>query len=115
MSNEVMTANEQIPIRAKSSDRKDRELESILSSLQGVESLRFDKDRIHISFYPQLISLQTIKTEIEKAGMAPEPKRRKGFFARYLDRMIESNRKSFGNGRLDCCDLNSKKTPKTPR
>jgi hypothetical protein len=56
-----------------------------------------------------LISLQTIKAEIDKAGMAPDPKRPKGFFARYLDRMIDSNKKSFGDGRLDCCDLNRKK------
>ncbi len=114
MSNEVMTATEEIPIRADSPGKRDEELESILLNLQGVESLRFEKDRIHISFYPQLISLQAIKAEIEKIGMAPESKRSKGFFARYLDRMIESNRKSFGNGRLDCCDLNRKKTSKPP-
>jgi len=114
MSNEVMTANEEIPIRADSTDRTKEELESILSHLQGVESLRFEKDRVHISFYTQLISLQAIKAEIEKVGMAPESKKPKGFFARYLDRMIESNRKSFGNGRLDCCDLNRKKASKPP-
>ena len=112
MSDDVMTASEEIPIRAEGPERRDKELESVLSNLQGVESLRFEKDRIHISFYPQLISLQTIKAEIEKAGMAPQPKRSKSFIARYLDRMIESNRKSFGNGRLDCCDLNRKKTSK---
>jgi len=109
MSDDVMTVSEEVPIRAEVPDRKDTKLESVLSNLQGVESLRFEKDRVHISFYPQLISLQTIKAEIEKAGMAPEPKPSKGFFARYLDRMIESNRKSFGDGRLDCCDLNRKK------
>ncbi len=40
----------------------------------------------------------------------------KGFFKRlkkkwnrYLERMAESNKKQYGNNKLDCCDLNKKK------
>jgi len=35
-------------------------------------------------------------------------KRLKENWDRYLERMAESNKKLYGNQRLDCCDLNKK-------
>lgn len=35
------------------------------------------------------------------------------FIKNWLDRLAEENEKSFGNGRLDCCDLNKSKNTNT--
>jgi hypothetical protein len=35
-------------------------------------------------------------------------KRIKAAFHRYLEDMAEENKKSFGSGKLDCCQLNKK-------
>ena len=31
------------------------------------------------------------------------------FIKKFLDKLTEENEKSFGSGRLDCCDLNKSK------
>lgn len=33
------------------------------------------------------------------------------FIKNWLDRLAEENEKSFGNGKLDCCNLNQPKKP----
>lgn len=33
------------------------------------------------------------------------------FIKNWLDRLAEENEKSFGTGRMDCCDLNKPKKP----
>jgi hypothetical protein len=39
-------------------------------------------------------------------------KRIKAAWARYLEEMAEENKKSFGTGKLDCCQLNKEKNKK---
>ena len=35
------------------------------------------------------------------------------FIKKFLDKLAEENEKSFGSGRLDCCDLNKSKDADT--
>lgn len=35
------------------------------------------------------------------------------FIEKWLDRLAKENEKSFGNGRLDCCDFNKPKNKNT--
>lgn len=35
------------------------------------------------------------------------------FIQKWLEKLSEENKKSFGTGRMDCCNLNNKKDPKT--
>ena len=48
--------------------------------------------------------VSVVEVEIQKN---PENKK-KGFFARLLDKIESSNSKSFGDKRLDCCNLQDK-------
>jgi hypothetical protein len=40
-------------------------------------------------------------------GYDVEKKKRKSRFQRFVDKMIESNEKSYGSKCLDCCDIDS--------
>ena len=59
-----------------------------------------------VEYIPQLVSVDYMEEIINGAGYQVLKKpERKGFFGRFLDRMIASNEKNFGNQRLDCCSL----------
>ena len=81
-----------------------------LLSVDGVDFVGVDAGEAEIRFLPQLASKAELEQAIADSGYSVRKHaERKGFFGRYIDRMIESNQKNFGNERLDCCNLSSKK------
>ena len=86
-------------------DNDARRIRSALEDLSGAElvaiagtDLTFDRD-------PSLASVRMIIQMIDNLGIPRWIPKREGRLARRLRKMAESNRKEFGNGRLDCCDL----------
>ena len=72
----------------------------------GVEYADVTIGKVRISYLPQLITEDHIKERIEGSGYTVRKNtKRKGLFGRFIDRMIESNEKNFGDQRLDCCSL----------
>ena len=85
-------------------------VQNSLISVDGVDFADISVGKAEVRFLPQLVSEADIAQAITESGYTVQKKlRRKRFFGRYIDRMIESNRKNFGNERLDCCNLSSKK------
>ena len=81
-----------------------------LLSIDGVDFVAVDVGKADVRFLPQLASEAELEQAISESGYyVRKHAERKGFFRRYIDRMIESNQKNFGNTRLDCCNLSSKK------
>ena len=81
-----------------------------LLSIDGVDFVAVDVGEAEVRFLPQLASESELEQAIFDSGYSVRKHaERKGFFRRYIDRMIESNQKNFGNERLDCCNLSSKK------
>ena len=78
--------------------------------VEGVDYADVALGKAEVRFLPQLASEADIEQAIAESGFAVQKEvRRKGFFGRYIDRMIASNQKNFGSERLDCCNLSSKK------
>ncbi|MBT3274130.1 MAG: heavy-metal-associated domain-containing protein [Spirochaetales bacterium] len=82
-----------------------------LEAVEGVEYVDVSVGKARVNFIPQIISRDLIEKAIDETGYTVRKNtKRKGFFGRYIDRMIESNAKNFGNQRLDCCTLPKDKT-----
>ena len=63
-----------------------------------------------VSYLAELVSQGLIEAELRRVGFTVKPltRKRKGF-GRFLERMAESNQKTFGGQPLDCCSLQEKK------
>lgn len=83
---------------------------SSLLSFEGVDFADVAVGKADVRFLPQLATEAEIEQAITDSGYTVRRHvERKGFFRRYIDRMIESNQKNFGSDRLDCCNLSSKR------
>ena len=80
-------------------------IESALSELRGVEQVEVSLGKASITYIPGVISTTAFKKTIEEIGFRIPPKKGR----RFLDRLTDSNKKTFGSGRPDCCTLNRKK------
>ncbi len=94
-------------------------IEETLNALEGIEKVstslaekavyvsgsldnQLIKDSIETQGY-EVVSIEEMET-LEKA----EERQRKGFFAKLLSKIESSNSKSFGDKRLDCCNIQDK-------
>ena len=78
-------------------------VQNSLLSVEGVDYADISVGKAEVRFLPQLASEADIEQAITASGYTVQKEvRRKGFFGRYIDRMIESNQKNFGSERLDC-------------
>ncbi|MCF8232938.1 MAG: hypothetical protein K9J27_12200 [Bacteroidales bacterium] len=78
--------------------------------LSGVTGISKDQNVLTLSYNPYLVSETYLEKEMKKLGFIPfkEAKKKKGIVARWLDKMARANKESFGNQRLDCCELKTK-------
>ncbi|ORC37869.1 hypothetical protein B4O97_02385 [Marispirochaeta aestuarii] len=86
-------------------------IEKIKSSLADSEGLRIENLAIgsaEVIYDPYLLSWDDVCATFREIGYPIDVAgtQRKNLWTRFLDRMISANKKSFGNKRLDCCDLN---------
>ncbi len=81
-----------------------------IGNLQGVDNTCILDDSICVDYYPQLISKEMLINIIENEGLfidTTTPENLKGF-KKFLKKLEISNKKNFGTGQLDCCNLNQK-------
>ena len=87
-----------------------------LGAERGVEMIDVSVGRAQVGFVPQIVSKAYIESLIEQQGYQIKREvEKKGVFGRFIDRMIASNQKNFGNDRLDCCNLSSNTSTKKGR
>ena len=111
MIDDALIVKERIPIQPLEAAMEAEEIEASLSKIEGIENLSIENGAVEISYYPQIVSLHIIRTEIIKAGIIlTDTRKSKGVVGRFIDRLAESNKKNFGSKPLDCCDLNNKKS-----
>lgn len=83
-------------------------LNAALDHLKGVDSWFWEDERLEVFFNPYEIPEGTIKTELlhnELDHWINEEPRTKGWKG-FLKRMAKSNKKKYGDIRLDCSNLN---------
>ncbi len=81
-----------------------------LNKISGVSHVAEDHEGLTVSYNPYSVSDTYLIREMKQLGFLPleEAKKKKGMVARWLDKMARDNKKSFGNQRLDCCELKTK-------
>lgn len=108
-----------ITVVGMSCSRCTGKIEETLKALRGIEMVTtsLEKGEVYItgslddSVIKECIEAQgyevvsVVEVEIQRN---PENKKKKGFLARLLDKIESSNSKSFGDKRLDCCNLQDK-------
>ena len=85
-------------------------VKNTIVKLSGVTGISKDQNTLTLRYNPYLVSETYLEKEMKKLGFIPfkEAKKKKGIVARWLDKMARANKESFGNQRLDCCELKSK-------
>lgn len=72
-----------------------------------------DSSALIVEYHPFVISEEAVIDHVRATGLTirQEPSRKQGFLRRFIDRLAEDNRQSFGSTQLDCCDLNKSNRP----
>ncbi|MCF8308837.1 MAG: hypothetical protein K9I68_07515 [Bacteroidales bacterium] len=85
-------------------------VKQMLDKINGVGNVAEDRDGLTVRYNPYSVSDAYLIREMKQMGFLPlkEAKKKKGIVARWLDKMARANKESFGNQRLDCCELKSK-------
>jgi copper chaperone CopZ len=85
-----------------------QKLSQAISEIEGVEEYEVEIGHARISYLPQLSTPEGIKHIAETTGYTAHFQTpRKNKWKKFLDRMIQSNERVFGNERPDCCSLNN--------
>jgi copper chaperone CopZ len=86
------------------------DLESRLVKVDGIDSIDITKESIIIEYVTLQLAEESVKEIIKNSGypLKEIKKKRKGIFRRFIDNLARSNKQSFGNRKLDCCDLKHK-------
>ncbi len=105
----LLLKKEDLNVEGMETEHCRNRVKAALSQLQGIAVINVESGRVSVGYYPQLISADLIKREIEKLGYAIKRREKaRGAFMRFLDRLAESNQKTFGSEPPDCCKLNKK-------
>ena len=78
-----------------------------IGAVEGADLVGVAGNRVSIDRYPAIASKEMVAEAIERLGLHRKSAKKQGFLARRLNRMAESNRKQFGEKRLDCCELDN--------
>ncbi|MGD9993679.1 MAG: LDCC motif putative metal-binding protein [Salinivirgaceae bacterium] len=78
-----------------------------LKEVEGIDSFEISSKYICIEYLPFKLSKESIQETLNNIGypVKIEKKKKKGLFARFIDKLAKSNKETFGNQKLDCCDL----------
>jgi hypothetical protein len=75
-----------------------------IGSMSGIEILQLTPQFLKVKYYPYLHDETELITALKQIGL--KRKQKPNFFRRLINKIIKENKKSFGNQKLDCCDLN---------
>ena len=82
-------------------------LKTRLVKVVGVESFDITPDSLRVEYVPFLIAEDSITGIIRQTGFPVKTgEKKKGVIRKFLDKLVKSNRETFGNKKPDCCNLN---------
>jgi hypothetical protein len=76
-----------------------------IKELPGVNTISVENKRLSIQYDPYSVGKSELTLQLEKLGFKPVKEAKKGFWARWIDKLAKDNQKNFGNQRLDCCNI----------
>lgn len=76
-----------------------------IKELPGVNSISLENKRLSIQYNPYSIGEKELVLQLEELGFKSIKGAKKGFWARWIDKLAKDNQKNFGSQRLDCCNI----------
>lgn len=91
------------------SSQQQAKLSKALFAIDGLESAEIHDSSVSVQYYPEILSKEMIRAELIRLGAGLEQNgKSRNPFTRFVNRLAESNTKTFGSESLDCCKLNNK-------
>jgi copper chaperone len=106
MDESVQTVSIDVSIQGMSCEGCVQRVRTALGGVAGLEQADVQLGKARLEFCPHVVTAEALRGTIAALGYTiPGPPKRRNLFGRFLDRMIETNEKTFGNERLDCCTM----------
>ena len=106
MNSEPGTRMIELSIDGMHCERCVKNVEAVMSGADGIESFLVRVGHVKVDHFPQLVDEDRIRELVETAGYeVRKPAEGRSPWKRFIDRMIRSNEKAFGTGKLDCCTV----------
>ena len=102
------TASEtlRVSVAGELTNERQESIETGLAGVPGVQAALVSQSSIEVVFEPQICSRRMLEAYMQDLGIVPViPSRRPGLVVRFIERMIRSNRRTFGSRLPDCCHL----------
>ncbi|MCF6364828.1 MAG: hypothetical protein L3J35_01355 [Bacteroidales bacterium] len=82
--------------------------ELILLNMQGVQKVTKSGNIVCVYYNSYVYTKNQIVSIMKEKGyiQAVSAQDKKGLFSKWIDKLAKTNKANFGNGRLECCDLN---------
>ena len=80
-------------------------LQSRLTSVEGIDSCAISSWSVSIDYNTLTITGAYVKELINYMGYIVKEEKKPGIFKRFVTFLAKGNRKTYGNKKLDCCDL----------
>ena len=77
-----------------------------VNNMKDVELLKWHPDYFKVSYYPYEYSEAELIEEFRSTGIEIKKRQKENWINRLLHKIIKENKRSFGENKLDCCDLN---------
>lgn len=76
---------------------------ALLEPNKGIENLQISPDNIYLEYNPYIYSSQQVEEILYNNGFRIRKEKKPGFLKRQLLSLADSNRKTFGDRKPDCC------------
>jgi hypothetical protein len=73
---------------------------------KGIENYRISSDGVYLEYNTYLYTQDQIEDILYRNGFKKRKDRRLGFIRRQIRNLAESNKKTYGNRKPDCCQTN---------
>lgn len=78
---------------------------SLIMESKGVITADVSSTKISVEYYSHLTNAESLLLNLNSKGFKLAPKKRMNLFSRFINKLAKNNKKTYGNKRLDCCDL----------
>jgi len=87
-------------------DDETERLSALFRMDRGIENFRISAEGVYLEYNTYLYSQIQIEELLLKNGFRAKKERRSGFAWRQIRNLAESNKKTYGNKKTDCCQSN---------
>lgn len=80
-----------------------RRLSALFAHDKGIENFRISPEGIYLEYNTYIYSLKQIEEILDKNGFKETREKIPGFFMKQIRHLADSNKKTFGDRKPDCC------------